>query len=221
MTDPFKPYFNAIKSLNVTEATEHTLRSALENLLNAIVALENPQITVIHEPKKDKSGLGAPDFKFKQHEAIVGYLENKKSGEPLDAVLQSDQIAKYRRLSGNILLTNYLEWIWLKGDHIIRREPLCYPSDVGHHKARLDLDKAEKVASLIAGFLSTRCCQVERRSATIRLWNQAIEVIVSRLKSSVVPSDSTTDSHSAFETSRICCPNEGSSSPTRQSASGV
>ena len=66
-----------------------------------------------------------------------------------------------------------------------------------------------------------RCCQVERRSATIRLWNQAIEVIVSRLKSSVVPSGSTTDSHSAFETSRICCPNEGSSSPTRQSASGV
>ena len=65
------------------------------------------------------------------------------------------------------------------------------------------------------------CCQVERRSATIRLWNQAIEVIVSRLKSSVVPSGSTTDSHSAFETSKICCPNEGSSSPTRQSASGV
>ena len=155
MTDPFRPYFNAIKSLDVTEATEHTLRGALENLLNAIVALENPQITVIHEPKKDKSGLGAPDFKFKRHDAIIGYLENKKSGEPLDAILKSDQIAKYKRLSGNILLTNYLEWIWLKDDHIIGRETLCSPSDVGHHKARLDLDAAEKVAGLIAGFLST------------------------------------------------------------------
>ncbi len=155
MTDPFRPYFNAIKSLDVTEATEHTLRGALENLLNAIVARENPQITVIHEPKKDKSGLGAPDFKFKRHEAIVGYLENKKSCESLDAILQSDQIAKYKKLSGNILLTNYLEWIWLKDDHIISRETLCYPSDVGHHKARLDLNKAAKVAGLIAGFLST------------------------------------------------------------------
>ena len=155
MTDPFQSYFNAIKGLDVSEATEHTLRTALENLLNALVAHENPQITVIHEPKKDKTGLGAPDFKFKLHEAIVGYLENKKIGEDLDAVLKSTQIAKYKKLSGNIILTDYLEWIWLKDGHIIRRETLCYRNDVGSRRARLDPDKADKVAGLIAGFLST------------------------------------------------------------------
>ena len=155
MTDSFKLYFDAIKGLDVSEATEHTLRTALENLLNALVAHENPQITVIHEPKKDKTGLGAPDFKFKLHEAIVGYLENKKIGEDLDAVLKSTQIAKYKKLSGNIILTDYLEWIWLKDGHIIRRETLCYRNDVGSRRARLDPDKADKVAGLIAGFLST------------------------------------------------------------------
>ena len=104
--------------MDASETTEHTLRGALENLLNAIAANENPNIKVIHEPKQDKTGLGAPDFKIKLNEAIVGYLENKKIGENLDTVLQGDQIAKYKRLSGNLLLTDYLEWIWLNAGEI-------------------------------------------------------------------------------------------------------
>ena len=123
--------------------------------MNASVAHENSQITVIHEPKQDKTGLGAPDFKFKLHEAIVGYLENKKIGQDLDTVLKTDQIKKYQQLSGNIILTDYLEWVWLKDGHIIKRETLCSRSDVGSRGARLDQDKADKVAGLIAGFLST------------------------------------------------------------------
>ena len=154
MMDLLKPYFNAIKSLDAAEATEHTLRGALENLLNAIAADENLNVTVIHEPKRDKTKLGAPDFKIKLNEAILGYLETKPIGENLDTVLKSDQIAKYKRLSGNLILTDYLEWLWLKDGRIINRETLCYFSDAGNHKARLDPDKAEKVAKLIAGFLS-------------------------------------------------------------------
>ncbi len=154
MMDLLKPYFNAIKSLDAAEATEHTLRGALETLLNAIAADENLNVTVIHEPKRDKTKLGAPDFKIKLNEAILGYLETKPIGENLDTVLKSDQIAKYKRLSGNLILTDYLEWLWLKDGRIINRETLCYPSDVGNHKARLDPDKAEKAAKLIADFLS-------------------------------------------------------------------
>ncbi len=154
MTIPLTAYFNAIKHLDRAESTEHTLRGALENLLNASAADENPNITVIHEPKRDKTTLGAPDFKIRLHEATVGYIETKPIGENLDTVLQSAQIAKYKRLSGNLILTDYLEWIWLRDGEIIKRETLCYPSDAGNRKARLDSDKAEKVAKLIAGFLS-------------------------------------------------------------------
>ena len=154
MSDLFAPYFKAIKELDVAEATEHTLRGPLENLLKFLAAHADANIAVIHEPKRDASRLGAPDFKFKVHEAILGYLENKKIDESLDAVLQSTQIAKYKQLSNNIVVTNYLEWVWLKDGYIAKRETLCYRSDVGRRRARLDPDKAEKVAELIGGFLS-------------------------------------------------------------------
>ncbi len=134
--DLLKPYFNAIRHLDVAEGTEHTLRGVLENLLNAIAADENPNVTVIHEPKRDKTKLGAPDFKIKLHEAILGYLETKPIGDNLDVILQSDQIAKYKRLSGNLILTDYLEWIWLRDGAIIQRETLCYPSDAGNTRCR-------------------------------------------------------------------------------------
>jgi predicted helicase len=163
--EAFQAYFNAIKSLDVNDATEHTLRGALENLLNGIAKGENDKIKVIHEPKKDKSGLGAPDFKFKLNEAILGYLENKKTSESLDQVLKSKQIGKYKQLSGNIILTNYLEWIWLKDGHIIKRETLCYASDVGYPRARLDPDKADKVGKLIASFYSTPPEKIARTRA--------------------------------------------------------
>ena len=152
--DALPTYFAAIKNFDPQESTEHTLRGALENLLNAITADENPNVTVIHEPQRDKTKLGAPDFKIKLHEAILGYLETKPIGDNLDAILQSDQIAKYKRLSGNLILTDYLEWIWLRDGAIIQRETLCYPSDTGNRRARLDPDKAAKVAKLITGFLS-------------------------------------------------------------------
>lgn len=153
MIKDFKVYFEQIKKLEVEESTEHTLRPALDTLLNA---LAGKKVKVIHEPTRDKTGKGAPDFKFKTHdECILGYLENKKIGENLDQILRSEQIAKYNKLSGNLILTDYLEWIWLKDGAIVKRETLGYPSDVGYPKARLDHDKARKVEALIAAFLST------------------------------------------------------------------
>lgn len=155
VTDPFKAYFDAIKGLDIHDATEHTLRGALENLLRAIVQGENSKVKVIHEPKKDKTGLGAPDFKLKLNEAILGYLENKPISENLDKILKSEQIVKYKKLSGNLILTNYLEWVWLKDGVVIKRETLCDTSTVGDPKARLNEDKADKTCELIVNFLST------------------------------------------------------------------
>ncbi|MFZ5453667.1 MAG: type ISP restriction/modification enzyme [Thermodesulfobacteriota bacterium] len=153
MIKDFKAYFEQIKKLEVQEATEHTLRPALDNLLKA---LAGKKIKVIHEPGRDKTGRGAPDFKFKTHdERILGYLENKKIGEKLDPFLKSDQILKYNRLSGNLILTDYLEWLWLKDGAIVKRETLAYPSDVGNPRARLDSDKARRVEALITAFFST------------------------------------------------------------------
>ncbi len=150
MTSPFTSYFKALASLDVSEATEHTLRGTLESLLTALARDRNPDITIIHEPKRDRAGLGAPDFKVKLGEAILGYVETKPIGADLDAVLRSEQLAKYKQLSANLILTDYLEWLWLTDGHITRRERLC---ELGEN--RLDPARADAVAELIAGFLST------------------------------------------------------------------
>jgi hypothetical protein len=152
MVEAFKAYFDQIKKHDVQDSTEHTLRPALDHLLKS---LAGDQVKVIHEPKRDPTGKGAPDFKFKTNECILGYLENKNIGESLDQFLKSEQIVKYRKLRDNLILTNYLEWIWLKDGEIAKRETLCYLSDVGYPKARLDPDKAKWVAGLITAFLST------------------------------------------------------------------
>ena len=154
IAEAFQTYFNKIKALDPRDATEHTLRPALHNFLIALAEHKDSKIKIIHEPKHDESGKGAPDFKFKIDERLLGYVENKKIEATLDQVLKSDQITKYKKLSNNLILTNYLEWIWLKDGVVIGRETLAYMSDVGYHKAHLDPDKADKVGKLISNFLS-------------------------------------------------------------------
>jgi hypothetical protein len=63
--EAFNTYFNQIKAFDPLDATEHTLRPALNNFLIALAAHKDSKIKVIHEPKHDESGRGAPDFKIK------------------------------------------------------------------------------------------------------------------------------------------------------------
>ena len=144
MLDAFKAYFEQIKKLDSSDATEHTLRPALQSLLSSIANERATAITIIHEPKRDKGGSGAPDFKFKTHECIVGYLENKSHDENLDKVLKSEQIAKYKALSSNIILTNHLEWLWLKDGTINLRDTFCYTTDVAETE-RPDLTRTRQL----------------------------------------------------------------------------
>ncbi|MBU1626026.1 N-6 DNA methylase, partial [bacterium] len=107
MTEPFKEYFQAIKKVGI-DGTEHSYRTAFENLLNEIKPNEN--IKIIHEPKREK-GFGAPDFRIEADGAIIGYIETKKIEANLDEVLESNQLIKYLALNPNLILTNYHQFI--------------------------------------------------------------------------------------------------------------
>ncbi len=85
---------------------------------------------------------------------ILGYVENKTIGENLDKVLKSDQIARYKSLSQNIILTDYLHFIWINKDGI-QRETLCHATDLDNRKFRLRDDRVDAVAKLLQGFFST------------------------------------------------------------------
>lgn len=151
----FRQYIKELQSIPIDEITEHSKRFALETILRELAsgcAAANTKINVLHEPKR-KDNYGSPDFKIYSENSIIGYVENKKITENLDKILKSEQIKKYRELSQNLLITNYIEFVWIKGE-IIQRETLCYLSDIENKKFKLDTDKAEKVEKLLLSFFS-------------------------------------------------------------------
>jgi hypothetical protein len=150
----FEAYFRALASTPVDAKTEHSDRSALEALLGAAANDAEPGAQVQHEPPRDKSGGGSPDFKVTRRGRIAGYVEVKTIDENLSKVLKSDQIKKYRKLSDNIVLTDYLEFCWLKPDGETVRERLAYSDDLSSRTLRLKPESVEAVRMLLRGFFS-------------------------------------------------------------------
>ncbi|BDB66685.1 DNA methyltransferase [Helicobacter cinaedi] len=101
-------YLEALQDIS-TQDKEHTYRTPLENLLNALKG-ESKAIHIKHEPNNDKEGRGAPDFLITKDSLTLGYIENKRVNADLDSISQSPQIEKYLRLSDNLMLTDYLRF---------------------------------------------------------------------------------------------------------------
>jgi predicted helicase len=135
-----------------TEAREVSYRSHLENLLNEL-KLDN-QLSIIHEGKRE-GRFGIPDFKIKKTDTIIGYIETKNLSENLEKVLKSEQIQKYKSLSNNLLLTNYLEFIWIKDNEICQIEKLLNIEDIKNLNFIVENSNYENFTTLISKFLST------------------------------------------------------------------
>ncbi len=154
MPSPFESYLKQIRETPIAEQTEHTSRAALEDLLRRFASAGAPHDTSVqHEPKRERD-KGAPDFKIKRRGMILGYVEVKEIGANLDKVLKSDQIKRYRELSDNILLTDYLQWIWIDRERVKGREILAYATDLEGRTIHLRPDRAEAVDKLISAFFS-------------------------------------------------------------------
>ncbi len=147
----FKNYIKELQSETIDNLTEHSKRSALEILMKSVAIQINDKIKILHEPKR-KENYGSPDFLIHINNSVIGYIENKKITENLSKTLKTAQIKKYRELSDNILLTNYIEFIWIKKD-VIERETLCSVEDLTGFKNLSDLN-VQKVSELIKRFMS-------------------------------------------------------------------
>jgi hypothetical protein len=135
ITEAFGEYLRALKKFAKDERREHTDRTAIEQLLNVFAAAAEGRPEVQQEPGKI-GDRGAPDFKVTKSGMILGYIETKAVGVNLAKVLKSDQMKRYQALSDNILLTDYLEWIWIrKGSK--QTEALCHETDLENPKFRL------------------------------------------------------------------------------------
>ncbi len=109
-----KEYLEGIKDLT-PEKNELTHRLFLHNLLDKLKNHFNKEFKIEHEPKKDKQG-GQPDFRVSFQGLNIGYIENKRVGTNLNQRLKDDQILKYLELNPNLMLTDYLNFMWVGKD---------------------------------------------------------------------------------------------------------
>ncbi len=122
-----KEYLEGIKDLT-PEKNELTHRGSLENLLKNLKDNFNKEFKIEHEPNRDKQG-GQPDFRISHQGLNIGYIENKRVGTDLRKIVESEkskQILKYLELNPNLMLTDYLNFVWVGKDEenkpLIKRE---------------------------------------------------------------------------------------------------
>ncbi|GAA9083871.1 DNA methyltransferase [Helicobacter pylori] len=108
-----KEYLESIKDLT-PEKNELTHRPSLYNLLNRLKDHFNKEFKIEHEPKREQGSQ--PDFRVSFQGFNIGYIENKKAGVNLSQLLKEDQIRKYLELNPNLMLTDYLNFMWVGKD---------------------------------------------------------------------------------------------------------
>ncbi|MGL2710173.1 type ISP restriction/modification enzyme [Helicobacter pylori] len=111
-----KEYLESIKDLT-PEKNEFTHRSFLHNLLDKLKNHFNKEFKIEHEPKRDQGSQ--PDFRVSHQGLNIGYIENKRVGTDLRKIVESEkskQILKYLELNPNLMLTDYLNFMWVGKD---------------------------------------------------------------------------------------------------------
>ncbi|MEQ1709224.1 MAG: type ISP restriction/modification enzyme [Terricaulis sp.] len=164
MEQAFQTYLTALRKHALAEKTEHTDRGALETLLQAVADDSSAATKVQHEPKRAQD-KGAPDYKITRTGVMVGYVEAKQIGANLEAVLKTDQIKRYLELNPNLIVTDYLRFIWIKDGKLKEAlsARLCESGAI-EGKQPLNAEKVAEVEQLLRGFFKTEPKGVKRAS---------------------------------------------------------
>ena len=96
-------------------ATEHSYRTALQNLLSSI----DKDVTALNEPKRVK--CGAPDFIVSQGDIVIGHVEAKDIDIGIRGLKGSnkDQQERYRAALPNLIYTNCLDWDFYRNGELV------------------------------------------------------------------------------------------------------
>ena len=99
---------NINKRYKLGNATEHTFRGDLQQLLESLV----PDIRATNEPKRQS--CGAPDYILTKKEIPVGFIEAKDIGDnDLDGLKKNgnkEQFDRYKTSLTNLIFTDYLNF---------------------------------------------------------------------------------------------------------------
>lgn len=105
---------NVNKRYRLGNATEHTFRGDLQQLLESIL----PDIRATNEPKRQS--CGAPDYILTKNEIPVGFIEAKDIGDKdLEGIKKTgnkEQFDRYKSSLNNLIFTDYLEFhLYIEG----------------------------------------------------------------------------------------------------------
>lgn len=131
-SDVFGKYLSEIKKAYLRgDATEHTHRPALKNLIEGL----ERKITASNEPKRTE--CGAPDYVVSRRingiDQNIGYVEAKDIDTNLTQAAKTEQIKKrYLPSLHNFILTNYIEFRWYNYEELRQMAKLAHRGRLGH-----------------------------------------------------------------------------------------
>ncbi|WP_210360869.1 N-6 DNA methylase [Borreliella garinii] len=150
LLDVLKEYGVQLKENLREKKPEHSHRVYLKNLFDRIKPDDGSIIQC--KPKESKETLRPPDYLIEKTGIIVGYIKVEDPGQDLYKILESPQIKRYKKLSKNILLTNYIEFILIKDGVVTLRESLMDLKDLEKEKIEIDTIKLNKVVGILDNF---------------------------------------------------------------------
>jgi len=136
------------KTYATGNATEHSYRSAIETLFNAL----GDKFHALNEPKRVK--CGAPDFIIQLGDIVIGHVEAKDLHIGLRGMKDANknQQDRYRKALSNLIYTNCLDWDFYRdgelyasvtiADHIMGIQPVP--------------DKFDELENLLRDFMAQR-----------------------------------------------------------------
>ncbi len=110
---------NITKRYKLGNATEHTYRGDLQQLLESLM----PDIRTTNEPKRQS--CGAPDYILTKKEIPVGFIEAKDIGdkdlEGAKKTENKEQFDRYKASLNNLIFTDYLDFhLYIDGIYITK-----------------------------------------------------------------------------------------------------
>ncbi len=135
----FKNYFKNTKN-KIEQATEYTLRTDFEILLNEI----KPQktINIIQESKKtENQTFGKPDFYVTQNDLEIGWIETKPYNDSLDKYIETEQLKRYLSVIPNLLFTNYHDFILFQDGEPVLNSTLLMKGEKSLQKSNIEKTK--------------------------------------------------------------------------------
>lgn len=120
---------NINQKFKAGNATEHTFRGILEQLIESIV----PSIKATNEPKRQS--CGAPDYILTEKDIPVGFIEAKDIGDKdLDGEKKTgnkEQFDRYKASLNNLIFTDYLDFHLYREGQFVTKVAIGEVTDKG------------------------------------------------------------------------------------------